>query len=333
MNPRALKKLDSAAWPATLAMARLASLCLRRPRDPRPLVIRPGGMGDLILMCVAAEELGLDPHAFYWLIERRSRVWAERLGLDYLCYDDGIASRHWEIAGRFTTVINSEQRFGLSQSAAVLARRRGGVLTCFATNRAARFADRRVPYDPDGTHESVMFRRLLTVALDLPCTVPGRVVPRRRSALATAQPVVGLSGLQSESRALSDDQWERFIRSRIGTRAFWIASSEADRAVARRLARRFAGQATVFQGKFAALCELIRRTEQVITVDGGILHIASYYGVPVASLFTSGRDRKWAPLAPGSRSIMRAELACRPCVWFGQAPACAHHFECKEAPL
>ena len=178
-----------------------------------------------------------------------------------------------------------------------------------------------------------MFQRLLAAALELPRAVPSEAIPRRRMAPATGKPVVGLSGLQSESRALSDDQWERLVRSCLDARPFWIASSEIDRGVARRLARRFTGQAAIFEGTFPALCDLIRAAERVITVDGGFLHIASYYGVPATGLFTSGRDRKWAPLAPGSRSIMRTGLACRPCVWFGQAPACEHNFVCKETPL
>ena len=78
------------------------------------------------------------------------------------------------------------------------------------------------------------------------------------------------------------------------------------------------------------LCDLIRASEEVLTVDGGFLHIASYYGVPVTGLFTSGRDRKWAALSPGSRVVRRDDLPCRPCTWFGQVPHCTHNFVCKE---
>jgi ADP-heptose:LPS heptosyltransferase len=86
----------------------------------------------------------------------------------------------------------------------------------------------------------------------------------------------------------------------------------------------------VFERGFDDLCGLIQRAEEVLTVDGGFLHIASYYGVPVTGLFTSGRDRKWAALGQGSRTLLREGLDCRPCVWFGQAPRCEHGFACKE---
>jgi ADP-heptose:LPS heptosyltransferase len=331
MAPETLKKLDSALWPAAVAPARAAAFFLRgRQPDPRPLVVRPGGMGDLILLCVAIENLGRHPRDFFWLIERRSRVWARHLGLDYLCYDERPLARHLRIAGRFALVINSEQRFGLSQASAALACGRGAKLVCFETNRAARWARVRVPYDPDSTHEAVSFQHLLAAALDLPQHTSCEPSVRARTAPAAGRAIVGLGGLQSESRAFSDDEWARFIVARLGGKPFQIASSETDRPVAHRLARRFPDQAEVFEGGFSELCGLIERAAEVLTVDGGFLHIASYYGVPVVGLFTSGRDRKWAALGQGSLALLRDDLACRPCTWFGQTRRCAHGFACKE---
>ena len=261
-------------------------------------------------------------------------MWARHLGLDYLCYDDHTVTQHARIAGRFSVVINSEQRFGLSQATAALACGSGAQLTCFETNRAASWADLRVPYDPDGTHEAVSFQNLLAAALHLPTRVSPEPPARPRTVPAVEKPVVGLGGLQSESRTFSEEEWGWFILRRIGRgSSFWIASSETDRPVARRLARCFPGRAEVFEGSFDALCGLIQRSEEVFTVDGGFLHIASYYGVPVTGLFTSGRDRKWAALGQGSRALLRADLACRPCTWFGQTPPCTNRFACKEVPF
>ena len=75
MDPLTLKKMDGALWPAAVAVAKAGAFLLRaRRQDPRPLILRPGGMGDLILLCVATEELGCDPRRFFWVIERRSSV-------------------------------------------------------------------------------------------------------------------------------------------------------------------------------------------------------------------------------------------------------------------
>src|SRR5262249_47306900 len=160
----------------------------------RPLVIRPGGMGDLILLCVAIEELGLQPKEFSWVIERRSVPWARHVCLDFVCYDETPLRTQWRLAGRYTTVGNTEQRYGLSQATALLARGVGGHLFCFDTNKAARWADRVVSYDPLEAHETIEFGRLIAAALR---REPRLVVPvRERREPATVKPVVGIGGLQ-----------------------------------------------------------------------------------------------------------------------------------------
>src|SRR5262245_36864653 len=91
MNPLMLKRADRALWPAAVTAAWAGKRVMHRkarPRQRRPLVVRPGGIGDLILLCVAIEHLGYEPNEFIWVIEKRSRVWADHLELDYYCYDD-----------------------------------------------------------------------------------------------------------------------------------------------------------------------------------------------------------------------------------------------------
>ena len=86
MDPLTLKKMDGALWPGAVAAAKAGAFLWRaRRQDPRLLIVRPGGMGDLILLCVAAENLGWDPRCFFWVIERRSSAWARHLGLDHVC--------------------------------------------------------------------------------------------------------------------------------------------------------------------------------------------------------------------------------------------------------
>jgi hypothetical protein len=301
-----------------------------RGSDSRPVILRPGGMGDLILLTIAAEELGYDPKAFLWIIERRSRVWARHLGLHFLCYDEDFAHAHWRIAGRYVNVINTEQRFGLAQATALLACGRGSKLTCFDTNRAAKWASRVVSYDPDRMHETAAFQRILAAALQADSRVVEAPAPRPRRVAADAGPIVGIGGLQAPSRAFSEEEWERLIRPWIGASPFWLASSEDDRPFARRLQARFPGQAQVFEQGFDALCERISRSEKVFTVDGGFLHIASYYGVPVTAVFTSGRAEKWRPLGAGSVILKRGGLECQPCTWFGQVSVCHAEYACRD---
>ena len=327
-----LVRLDPWLWPVAVRVGRLASLLVmrrrRRSATLKPLIVRPGGLGDLILLCVAVEELGLDTRDFFWVIERRSAPWARHVGLDHVCYDEAPLRTHLRTAGQHPLVINTEQRFGLTQATALLARARAGRVVSFDTNLAAAWSDERVRYDPFEAHESAEFGRLLAAALGL--KQPVMVRSRSRRTPATERPVVGLGGLQSRSRRLSEDIWFRLMQGWSRGRPMYLTAAPADRAFARRLAARFGAAVELFEGDFDAVCDLVSRSSEALTIDSGFLHIASYYGVPVTSIFTSSREKKWASLSPGSHLIRRDDLACQPCALYAQVPECRHEFACTH---
>ena len=331
MRTLGLVRFDPWLWPAAVRLGRLASSLSTVPHrtvQAKPLILRPGGMGDLILLCVAAEELGIDKSDFRWVIETRSAPWARHLGLDHVCYDEALLGTHWRAAGRYPLVINTEQRFGLSQATALAARAGGGRVVSFDTNVAAAWSDEVVRYDPFEAHESVEFGRLLAAALRLQKPVVIRA--RRRRAPPTDRPVVGLGGLQSDSRRLSEETWFEITSRWSGGRPIYITAAPLDRPFARRLADRLGASVELFEGDFDAVCELVRRSSDVLTIDSGFLHIASYYGVPVTSIFTSSREKKWASLSPGSSLIRRDDLACQPCALYAQVPKCRYDFACTR---
>ncbi len=330
-SPAALKALDRPLSLIGMPSALLANKLMastKRPEQGEALIIRPGGMGDLILLCIACEELGLPPQQLYWLIESRSAKWARHLGLRYLCYD-GQPTACLALAAAFATVINTEQYFGLAQSAGILARAPGGKLVCFSTNRGSAWADMRVAYDPGGTHESIQFSRLLYAGLGLSSKPLASRPIRQRRVPATRPPVVGIAGLQSSARRFSLDEWFGFVRSWAGLRDFVVCPTAVDEPFARELCSRLGKRATLFQGEFPELCELISSAEDVFTVDGGFLHIASYYGVPATAVFTAQWDEKWAPLGNPSFVIRRRDLKCQPCARFAQVPPCRFDYRCR----
>ncbi len=323
-----LKELDWVLGPT----ARILGSSLpkvQRKLHPQKLVIRPGGMGDLICADIALQELGLEAQDFLWLIEKRSRAWAEFRGLSFLCYDvhpQRVLAQIWR---RHPLVINTEQFFGLAQGTALLAKAAGGRLACFETIRGARSAQIVVPYDWKDAHETLEFARLFAASLDLPEPVPRRLA-RPRLRLADGTPIVVVAGCQSRSRALGLERWTRLIESWHGGRHFLIAASPADAAFADQIAHHFDGIATRFEGDFPKLCQAISHSEEMLTMDGGPVHIASFFGVPTLAVFTSGRYRKWTPLAQGSRIVRRHDLPCQPCTKFGQVPPCPIQYKCRE---
>jgi hypothetical protein len=339
-----LKTVDRWAWRPAAAIGELGALGANilgsRPAT-HTLILRPGGMGDLILLTLAIEEMGLDPRSFDWLIEKRSELWAKRLGLRYLAYDRDPLRTHFTIAGAYARVINTEQRFGLSQATALLARRRGGQVSCFSTNLASARADLRVEYDPFEAHESVEFSRLIAAALTekLPRVQPLSTRPlRSRRQGAEEGRWVAVGGLQSVTRALSVEHWARITRAWAQGEPVRVVAGPTDEEFARALIqvlpkelRSDARSSPVLIGHdFDEVCQNIARASEILTIDGGLLHVASYYGVPTTVIFTSSREKKWAPLASGSRTLMTSGLSCQPCALFAQVPPCPNRYACRE---
>jgi len=285
-------------------------------------------MGDLILLCVAVEALGRDPRELAWLIESRSAPWARHLGLDFVCYDQAPLRTHRRLVGRHAIVVNTEQRYGLSQAAGVLARARHGRLFAFETNVAAAWADHVVRYDPFEAHESVEFGRLLAAAFGIEGDVSRPIRQRRRP--ATEGLLVGIGGLQAVSRQLGEERWLEIVRTWSCGRDVHLSAAPPDREFARRLCARLEGRAELIEGDFEAVCDRIRCSSEVLTIDSGFMHIASYYGVPVTSIFTSSREKKWASLSEGSRIVRRNDLPCQPCALYAVVPPCPHAFACRE---
>jgi ADP-heptose:LPS heptosyltransferase len=307
-------------------MARLISRLIGRDVVNRPLIVRPGGLGDLVLSQIALEHLNQNPKDFDWLIERRSEEWAKINGLRYFCYDNGI---RWvkHVCGRYNTVINTEQLYGLSQAASILATASIGSTTSFATNRGA-FKNKTVIYNWNDGFEVDEFAKLFANALNLPH--PKRFQERGRLRSATGIPAVGIAGLQSISRSFNHDQLEKLIKQWINQSSFEIIAAPVDRDFAERLTLRFPRQCVLTSGSFAEVCERVSRAERLFAVDGGLVHVATYFGVPTTAVFTSGREKKWAPRGAGSTMIYRKDLACRPCTKFGRVPKCPYNYECKS---
>ena len=322
-----LKRLDALLYPGACLFAASLPGPGGAP-EKKPLVVRPGGLGDLICADIALQNLGRDARDFLWLIEKRSQPWAAHRGLPYFCYDAGFAATLAKIRGRHSVAINSEQRFGLAQATALLARSRQGRLVSFETIRGVSRSDSTVPYDWDAGHETVSFARLFAAALDLPESYQP-LLPRPRVHPVSAPPLVLIAGRQSRSRYLDLDSWAMLLTKWHRDRAFEIAAAPEDDAFAAQLSERFRN-ASRFTGSFAALCERIAGCEEFFTMDGGGVHIASYFGVPTLAIFTSGRDRKWHPLGQGSRILRRHDLPCQPCTKFGQVPPCPNAYACLK---
>lgn len=300
-----------------------------RAPSTKPLVLRPGTLGELVCADIALQEIGLDSRDFNWLIDQRSSPWANFRGMAHLCYEDKPLKNSGKVWDRYSLVMNTEQFFGLPEAYAIMSRSQNGRLVSFETNRGKAWSDISVPYDWADRHETLEFARLFAAALDLPDVTRPRHA-RQRVVPASEPPLVLIAGLRSKSRQLSLDQWTALITKWHHNRSFLISGSPQDADFVAKLADRFKGLARPFTGSFDEWCEQISKSEEIFAMEGSGMQIASFYGVSTLAIFTSSREKKWHPLGEGSRLLRHHDLPCQPCNKFGQVPPCPFHYACLK---
>jgi ADP-heptose:LPS heptosyltransferase len=189
-------------------------------------------------------------------------------------------------------------------------------------------ADVTIRYDHD-TPEWQAFRDLFEAALvEVPRTVKP-VTPGERRGEDRGRTVVALGGVHSPSRALAAEAWLGWInRVTDGAQDLDLVYGPGERQLAAGLMAITGTRFVDRSGDFRTVVDTIRSARRVLTIDGGMLHIAGYFGVPTDAIFTAARDVKWAPLAEGSRVFARNDLPCRPCAVFAQIPRCPIQYEC-----
>lgn len=312
-------------WLAPLSQLVAAQLGPRvETADAMTTVVRPGGLGDLVCATIALEEIGTRPTSVHWVIEERAMPWALHLGLPHTIIDRRLLRR--ASRPQASTVLDLEQRFGLSRAIARTLAPRTATVIGFHTNRGGRRGDGTVPYDARDEHEVIAFSRLFRAAGLGSKDLRGSPL-RARKTPASGAPVVALAGTQAPSRRLSAHDWSSLIRRALSDDVV-ITAAPIDMPLARAVQAELGRGATIAPAGFEHVVDAIATAPRVLTIDGGMVHVASYFGTPTTAIFTSGRDKKWRPLAIDSELLMNSRLSCRPCTVFGQTPRCPHAYVC-----
>jgi len=313
-------------WPA-LTIAVAGTLLRGKQWLYDGLVIRPGGLGDLVLAIMADEDIGLEPVQFHWLIEKRSAPWAKHLGLSYTCYDQLTFADFWMLRGSAQNVINTEQRFGLAQATSIWMTHYKGKSISFESVHGSKLSSLAIPYDAHQEPEILAFERLFCKATGTP--ISGGNHRRSRRHPSILPPLVCLAGVNSPTRNIPAATFLNFIEKwRDSSEEITLACTPEDRNQAQKLISMSARKIVLLDADFEGFCRYMASCERVLSVDGGPVHMASYYGIPTTAIFTSGNYKKWAPLANDSAIIRYPDLDCSPCTLYGQTPPCRHKLAC-----
>jgi lipopolysaccharide heptosyltransferase II len=313
----------------------------------RLLVIRPGGLGDAVLLWPMLNVLhAAFPEACIDVLCERRNAGAFSLGepaVTVIRYDQA----PWRVFRRlrraaYELIIDTEQYHHLSTLIANSLRPRW--LCGFDTLGRRRFQTHTVAHS-EQTYEAVSF-------LHLAEAVTGRAAPfdpdqsflsAGRAALDWAdqalkpvqgRPIVAITpGAGNAYRLWPPERYAEVARWVIARGCNVVVLGGADDVAAativaagatpERLAN-FAGRTTL-----AETAAILSRCRLSVSADTGVLHVAYGLGTPSVALFGPGLHRKWGP--PGrAHRIVRRGLACSPCIRMGVLPPCPYGIACMQ---
>lgn len=304
------------------------------------LIIRPGGIGDAILVLPMLQAIAerYQAVAMTVLVERRNSAVFELSPVPcrVLRYDVP-AELITAMQREYDCIIDTEQSHYLS---GVIARFcHSAIIIGFDTNQRRRLLAHPVPYcqddyevdsflnllSPLGIEQSSSLARFVAIPAaasekvavklkevscnDLICMFPGASVSERR-----------WGTLRFRELACKLNQ-AGFMTIVIGGAA---ERESGDQIVAGGIGINLAGSTSV-----AETAALIDASQLLVTADSGMLHLAVALDKPSVSLFGPGRQKKWAPR--GDRHVvLNKQLPCSPCTTFGDTPACRDAARCMR---
>ena len=299
----------------------------------------------MVLLQQAILESGLAVCDFTFLIEKRSRPWAEQQKLNFVCYDDLWLMLRFCVFNhqQFAKIINAEQLYGLAAAVHPWFLKKGGRSFGFSTNRMARFFSLSKFYDPVGTHEVDEFKGLLEIS-GLPLknlrheNLPLKNLPLKNLPVESPKLVhqrsgliVCIAGSAFPSRSLTAMQYAKLASQyRQGNELVIIRGGPTDTVLAKAVAALVPQPSWVSQVSFSDFCQQAATSRLAIGMEGGGLHVAHFYGTPCVAVFTSISHRKWGPRSADSTILVSQTLPCQPCARFSIVAKCEINYNCKN---
>jgi lipopolysaccharide heptosyltransferase II len=346
-----LKRLDGIFGGLVLSIAKLTV----KPRESisskelKILVIRPGGIGDAVLLYPALKVLreGFKDAEINVLAEKRNSGILK--GCPYISnvflYDLRPPIELFKaLKANYDMVIDTEQWHRFTAAASYLTK--APVRVGFRTNERAELFTLPVSYRQD-EYEVYSFLNLVSAItgekydfdesepfIPLDPNLISKICPSILEFRKGWSAVVGVfTGATVPERRWGVHNFARVSKalSKEGIRTV-IVGGNAKLEDSRKF-EEIAGRENVlnFVGKTSLMetAAVISRVDLFITGDTGLMHIAYGVGTPTVSLFGAGIQKKWAPVGRNHIAINK-NLFCSPCTKFGYTPKCPYDVKCLK---
>ena len=308
----------------------------------RVLVIRPGGLGDMVFLLPFLRKMKDAGIRTDILCESRNAgIPVSQPGLvervfryDHVHELTAVFRNHYDI------VIDTEQWHHLSAVTARLVK--APVKAGFATRPSReRLFNIRVPYDQgyELTNFLRLFERVFPDLFYQPVVLEGSYVvdeqhlQAMRLNLPVGQAVAVFIGASISERRLTKEQWVPLLEHlRVKKKTIILLGGREVNVLAEQLTAGNSPHIMNYAGKTDVLttAALIKISGTLIGGDSGILHLAAAVGAKTTGIFGPGNADKWAPRGE-KHTILSLKLPCSPCTRFGYTlPSCCGNKTCLK---
>lgn len=300
------------------------------------LIIRPGGIGDAILLLPA---LSLFKKHFpsckiFILAEKRNVGIFESIPyIKEIFLYHKIKDLYKTLKYPYDIVIDTEQWHYLSAILAFFTK--APIKIGFATNKRAKLFNYTIPYSHDD-YEIFSFLRLLEPIMgkiNWDVTKAFFPLPSKfRFKLDNKKSWIAIF----PGASISERKWPK---ERFREIALWlhkngikivIVGGKQDIKTADYIIDGISGHLNM-AGKTSLkeTAQILSQVKLLLTTDSGIMHLSIAVGTPVVALFGPGIEKKWAP-RDGKSIVINKHLPCSPCTKFGYTPPCPYNARCMR---
>ncbi len=303
------------------------------------LIIRPGGIGDAVLLVPLIEKLcqRFPSARVYVLAEKRNSVVFSLIeGVERVFHYHKPQDLWTAIRVRYDVVIDSEQWYRLSAIVVRMIRSRMSI--GFATNERKRLFTHPVDYDRDVYEARGFFNLLQPLDLASPLEIAHCFlsVPEADQNLADEmlKPVadrpfvVIFPGASVPEKSWGTTRFRDLtLRLQDAGYAVVVVGGKEDVSAAAALTSETAALDLAGKTTLAESAGILNRCCLLISGDSGILHMGVGLGKSTVSIFGPSNADKWAP--QGDRHVViNHHLPCSPCSHFGMMPTCPIGVQC-----
>ncbi|MBF0541135.1 MAG: glycosyltransferase family 9 protein [Nitrospirae bacterium] len=308
------------------------------------LIVRPGGIGDAILLLPAIKALRgkFHDHEIVVLCEKRNcGVFSLSPDVDRVYLYDNPKEFISCISGRYDIVIDTEQWHRLSAVAAYFtgAHRKIG----FFTNERKRLFTETVKYSHND-YEAISFLNLFSAVFDnqsLEFDVDEPFIHLDETFVEDTKKII-LRDLDNfvvvfPGASVIQRRWggwrfgtlaKRLVDRGVNVVILGSDQDTRDSHTIKELCPEAVNLTTKTTLKQSAA--ILKNSRLLIGADSALMHLAYGLGTKTVSLFGSGIEKKWAPKGKDHYTINK-HLKCSPCTTFGYTPECPHKVKCLDS--